>query len=94
MQLECCLQRVHIREDVLILITVVPVAGTLPPFWGSHGCFADLVHLGIWSANVSGSLPPEWGMPASFQKRESLVISDCKITGQPHVRVPKVFLAA
>jgi len=55
-------------EDMLDLITVVPAAGTLPPSWGSHGCFADLIQLGMWNMNVSGPLPPEWGMPASFKK--------------------------
>ncbi len=69
-------------EDVLVLITVVPAAGTLPPSWGSHGCFADLADLGIWNMNVSGPLPPGWGGPATFKHLETLVLNNCTITGK------------
>lgn len=79
--LDVALQRGYFIEDMLDLNTIVPVAGTLPPSWGSRGCFADLIQLGMWNINVSGPLPTEWGMPTSFKKLQFLVILNCNITG-------------
>lgn len=66
-------------------------AGTLPPSWGS---FKSLTYLNLENLNLLATLPPEWGLTTSFKKLNSLHISHCNITGQPHVHMPTVVVAA
>lgn len=67
------------------------IAGTLPPSWGS---FKSLTYLNLENLNLLATLPPEWGLPTSFEKLNFLYISNCSITGQPHMHMPTVALAA